>query len=83
MFGPGNINSLTKQVRRSRGIHVITAERIILIFRNIHADAIAGLSSNIYTVRFSVCIFPSKEKDGTELAPDLTTVGALVIYNKK
>ena len=55
---------------------MITAKRIILIFRNIHADAIAGLSSNIYTVLFSICIFPSKEKDGTELAHDLTTVSA-------
>ena len=55
---------------------MITAKRIILIFRNIHADAIAGLSSNIYTVLFSICIFPSKEIYGTELAPDLTTVSA-------
>ena len=55
---------------------MITAKRIILIFRNIHADAIVGLSSNIYTVLFSICIFPGKEKDGTELAPDLTTVSA-------
>ena len=55
---------------------MITAKRIILIFRNIHADAIAGLSSNIYTVLFSICIFPSKEICGTELAPDLTTISA-------
>ena len=57
---------------------MITAKRIILIFRNIHADAIAGLSSNIYTVLFSICIFPSKEIYGTEpfLALDLTTVSA-------
>ena len=52
---------------------MITAERIILIFRNIHADAFAGLSSNIYTVLFSVCVFPRKEKDETELAPDLAS----------